>query len=462
MRSILKSPLAVSGKRNADMKRRAGFQTIFAAVLMICFSYTKHLLADNISPEESALLQLERWGFLGDFIDKPLFAINANGGVFDLNSRTMLRWEKPGVLMVQTASTLSTPEVSVGEFHWDDVNGQLFAPSRVGEMPVIVQADGTLMGLLDLEGGKFQMTYSRLSEDSYSRVSKYNIGNGWVLDGYEVFSEATELNISNASQVAGVFSQIYEVEKGTAEVMAAMQGSRSDEEFREYLAELEKTSREIEQEKQRKRQARSEGVATFFQAMTGAAAAYSEVTSQSQQLENQLESAVDQGIQAGRRQYEMQQSVADSRAVTSETQTLVDHPATTAQGDTGKRAVEGATSPNSDGKKLLPTMEAIIACTVPTPDGGRFRCATPVNAGISGGLNNSLASYRTPEAMVESLSSSCPSPRKLPSSTHLVWGCGFGATNNSAQMDRSAGVDVKGRITYYCLPKETGCRRTTP
>lgn len=111
--------------------------------------------------------------------------------------------------------------------------------------------------------------------------------------------------------------------------------------------------------------------------------------------------------------------------------------------------------------KLHATLEAIIACTKPDPLTGKFRCATPISKGIDGGPN-SLREWSTPEAMTKNLKATCPNPRRLESSTHIVWGCGFGATNNSAEMDRSAGVDVKGRNTYYCYPKETGCRRITP
>ncbi|ONG37034.1 hypothetical protein BKE30_15440 [Alkanindiges hydrocarboniclasticus] len=102
--------------------------------------------------------------------------------------------------------------------------------------------------------------------------------------------------------------------------------------------------------------------------------------------------------------------------------------------------------------------EAILVCT--KPDASRhFQCKTPVDV-ISGGPADK--DWATPEALVNWASSSCPDARKLPSTTHLVWGCGFAATNNSNSMDRSAGVDVKGRNIYYCTPKETSCRRTEP
>ncbi|MDM0053910.1 hypothetical protein [Variovorax sp. J22R115] len=103
--------------------------------------------------------------------------------------------------------------------------------------------------------------------------------------------------------------------------------------------------------------------------------------------------------------------------------------------------------------------EAIFVCTRPN-EAGNFRCASPVTAALSGGPKNGLAEWTTPERMVNAMSDACPDARRLASSTHLVWGCGFGATNNSNSMDRSAGVDVAGRRTYYCSERETSCRRT--
>lgn len=119
---------------------------------------------------------------------------------------------------------------------------------------------------------------------------------------------------------------------------------------------------------------------------------------------------------------------------------------------------------NLDAQKPSPTAaeraaypEAILVCT--KPDGaGRFRCLTPVDV-ISGHPRDKQ--WSSPDAVAAWAQASCPGGRRLPSSTHLVWGCGFGATGNSNSMDRSAGVDVQGRQTYYCTPRETSCRRTS-
>lgn len=115
----------------------------------------------------------------------------------------------------------------------------------------------------------------------------------------------------------------------------------------------------------------------------------------------------------------------------------------------------------SGARRRQPTPEAILVCT--RPDGkGNFECDTPVDVNLRGGPSNGLSAWQTPESLVAALSSSCPGARRLASSSHLVWGCGFGATNNANSMDRSAGVDVKGRKTYYCTERQTSCRETQP
>jgi len=107
---------------------------------------------------------------------------------------------------------------------------------------------------------------------------------------------------------------------------------------------------------------------------------------------------------------------------------------------------------------LIETPEAIVVCTHPDEQ-GRFKCETPVDV-IKGGPNEG-ETWRTPEILVSN-QPSCTDARRLHSTTHLVWGCGYGATNGKNTIDRSAGVDVKGRNTYYCVAREWPCRRTTP
>lgn len=134
--------------------------------------------------------------------------------------------------------------------------------------------------------------------------------------------------------------------------------------------------------------------------------------------------------------------------------------ATVARSSVPDAAATRRTTSSATDARLAATPEAIFVCTKPD-EKGRFECDTPVDANVRGGPNT-LEQWRTPDVMVASMGAACPGARRLASTTHLVWGCGFGATNNSNSMDRSAGVDVKGRNTYYCSDKQTSCRRTSP
>lgn len=121
---------------------------------------------------------------------------------------------------------------------------------------------------------------------------------------------------------------------------------------------------------------------------------------------------------------------------------------------------QSRTAPSRERKvSLIATPEAIVVCTHPD-ERGRFKCDTPLDVNLRGGPNPGDL-WRTPQDYVAQ-ADSCANARSLPSSTHLVWGCGYGATNGGNTMDRSAGVDVKGRNTYYCVAREWPCRRTTP
>jgi hypothetical protein len=105
--------------------------------------------------------------------------------------------------------------------------------------------------------------------------------------------------------------------------------------------------------------------------------------------------------------------------------------------------------------------EAIVVCTFPN-EKGLFKCANPIHE-VSGGKDNSLSEWRTPERMLASFKSTCWEPRKLPSTTHLVWACGYGATGGVDHKDRGGpGIDAKGRKTFYCTEAESSCRRTEP
>lgn len=96
--------------------------------------------------------------------------------------------------------------------------------------------------------------------------------------------------------------------------------------------------------------------------------------------------------------------------------------------------------------------EALFVCSRPDAS-GKFFCDSPAEEDIEGTAGTS------PHALVTSAGDVCPSRRRLYSRTHLVWGCGIGATGASRSIDRGQGVDVRGRGIYHCLPQEPDCRR---
>jgi hypothetical protein len=106
--------------------------------------------------------------------------------------------------------------------------------------------------------------------------------------------------------------------------------------------------------------------------------------------------------------------------------------------------------PAPPGAQAFP--EALFVCSRPDAS-GQFTCDSPEREGIAG------ESGSTPLALVAEAGEVCPSRRRLFSRTHLVWGCGVGATGAPGFEDRGQGVDVRGRGTYQCLPQEPGCRR---
>lgn len=143
-------------------------------------------------------------------------------------------------------------------------------------------------------------------------------------------------------------------------------------------------------------------------------------------------------------------------------------PATRLAGATGPAAsavspASSATTPAraraDDGVRRQAYLEAVLVCTKPSGPKQAFDCLSPVTK-LHGHLED-ISGSRTPDEVARG-SASCTEKRPLASSTHLVWGCGFAATGGVNALDRSAGVDIKGRRTYYCTERQLGCRRTEP
>ena len=125
----------------------------------------------------------------------------------------------------------------------------------------------------------------------------------------------------------------------------------------------------------------------------------------------------------------------------------------------GRPGFEGQFAHNEAvGLKTFP--EAVTVCTRPDA-AGKFECDTPQRTGVAGGPG-AKGRPESPQALLANSASTCPSQRRLASRTHLVWGCGFGATNAPGAIDRGAGVEMRGRGAYHCTEREAGCKRTEP
>lgn len=358
----------------------------------------------------------KRWGMLAQLAGKKYIISNDYG-----LTTTEIRWIKTGLILEYKRTIYFDDEGSTSIFYlWYDpaidkvrFNGEKRSGHR--DDLYFVSVDNKTVKIV------------RLLNDKDTKVT-YKLSN----KGY-VYSES------------GFLGGTYELEyyNNTA--------------FTQYVNDFKINKRkEIEEEKIRKREeslAFWNGLATGMQVLSQATA---EVYADRQASDSTYST---------QSYYPRSTPISTSSTYSSNYSTSSRQPSTTVSQPVQpkKTAIVTTASRNSVQEKKTETKrqafyEAIIVCNKPDT-AGRFRCMTPVDV-ISGGPGDK--DWRTPEAFVSWASSSCPAARRLSSSTHLVWGCGFAATNNSNSKDRSAGVDVRGRNTYYCSPKETSCRRTSP
>ena len=264
------------------------------------------------------------------------------------------------------------------------------------------------------------------------------------------------------SQATAQASQEYAAQQAQRDAL-----NQSIERSREIAAAREREriandQAQLRLKQQRQAQDRAAQLQAAAQAQAAAGNRQAALQAQAAQREAEVKA------QAAVRDAERQKKVAEQeRQARLNAQQQMAQSATASQSSshvTSSNGVRASSLPGSRSSErasnLIRATEAIMACTKPD-SAGRFECDSPVDTNLRGGPGT-LSQWETPEKMLASMSAACPAPRRLASTTHLVWGCGFGATNNSNSMDRSAGVDVKGRGTYYCYEKQTSCRRTEP
>lgn len=111
--------------------------------------------------------------------------------------------------------------------------------------------------------------------------------------------------------------------------------------------------------------------------------------------------------------------------------------------------------------ELKPYLETVVVCTPPN-ERGSFKCYGP-NGSFSGHPNQPKG-YKTPEEVVTmNMKWSCPDQKRFASvNNHSIWGCGSGATGSVSSKDSSQGLPIPERATYYCKPKQIGCKNQSP
>ena len=412
----------------------------------------------------------DRWGFFVDLIDKPL-AIHMNGESYP-DARMTYIWEVPGEVLTEVLSYTNGKVALKNHLEWDESTNSIIKVLQSNEsMQLTKMSDGSVQAESASQGRVDRTTYQSLSPGSLQTTGFYNLGQGWVLHLKIYMMTVTDQLIANWPQVNSVYTQIYKVEKTNAELWAKMQGSMTDEQFKAHLEQLGRSAEEYRLAKERKARARREFWGNVGQGLVAGTSAFSDAMTQSQQREQQMLSSAQSGVREGERQYQLKTAAAQTNTNTNSSaeRTTMNEPLPATSAGTSKTTTREPSSavatvspakepPKRDQVTLLQTPEAIVVCTHPN-EKGRFECDTPVDVNLRGGPNPGDL-WPTPNDFIRNRES-CSAARRLESTTHIVWGCGYGATNGGNTMDRSAGVDVRGRNTYFCAEREWPCRRTS-
>jgi hypothetical protein len=201
-----------------------------------------------------------RWGFLLDFIGKPTFAINGETGTADTSSRWVLEWQTPGEVLVRRMLGPDGAELGKTTYAWKPSTAvvERDLPSLGLVQTFAVEPNGNFIGHVVSAGTIVREKWESLGDTGYAVSSESNDGHGWVLGNDAMWQLATSDALAGAAQSAALIGQIHKNKKLTAEVKAQMQGSMSDAEFDQYIADLEKKNQARTAEKRRRHQERSE------------------------------------------------------------------------------------------------------------------------------------------------------------------------------------------------------------
>jgi len=221
-----------------------------------------------------------RWGFLIDFIGKPMFAIDGQAGTADTGSRYVLEWDVPGVTLLRRRLSGDGAETVAFSYRWnaDEERVERAVPALGIVLGYTVGPDGNLTSVVQAATGVVREKWERF-ESAYRISSETNEGRGWVLGNDVTFLPPTPEIMGDVTRLTALYAQMYRNRQQTAEVKAAMQGGRSDEEFEQYIAELTRRNAEREAEKRRRAEERSDRFLQVMGAVNAGLTAANEVAS---------------------------------------------------------------------------------------------------------------------------------------------------------------------------------------
>ncbi|GAB3550488.1 hypothetical protein GCM10027343_33560 [Noviherbaspirillum agri] len=419
-----------------------------------------------VLPAKSATenLEEERWGFWLKVLNEERIQIPVQNKdvVVPYAPQPLKRtWDVEGKVMLVVQGD-GSGGVRKWTLAFDEEAKHLVESFDDSTARLIPQSDGSFIA----QDGDVRVTLRyKPDEHSIHSVVEVKPEKDWIVHTHTIELPVTQENKTAAQQAIAVLVQINQVNRTNKNLMARM-GYQSEEQMMEATKRLQQEHREYERKKEEASRRRwemfAQGMGAIAQAAADTSRAYAVQRAQTQALNQRIENAnalaaanERERVVANQGQLKQQQQAQPQmRSLATSTQTN--------SANNSARTVNMSSASSSSSQKasnLRATPEAITVCTNPGGANGSFECRSPVT--VKRGHKNDISGHRTPDEMVMNMDG-CPSPRRLASTTHLVWGCGFGATNNSNSMDRSAGVDVKGRNTYYCHEKETSCRRTTP
>jgi hypothetical protein len=220
-------------------------------------------------PRPQAAATRLAWGFLVDFVGKPTFAIDAATGVAKTSSRYVLEWQAPGTVLLRKELGPDGSVLGTTTYKLDEASETVVRALPGLTQTFTVEANGNLTGVIRSGGAVVREKWER-NADGYNVWSESNEGHGWVMGNDTYWLPANDATLASAGQLAATFAQVHKARKSAAEVHAAMQGSRTDEEYKAYLGYLAQRAQEWEETKQRRREARNKFFSSLL--MVGVAA----------------------------------------------------------------------------------------------------------------------------------------------------------------------------------------------